>query len=208
MGIAVLLLCSYLLGSIPFGMIVGRARGVDIRKHGSGNIGATNVLRLLGPGPAALVFAGDVTKGLVPVLVGRALLRTWAVTQADLWVLAVALAPILGHTFSVFLRFRGGRAVATTLGALLGMSWPAGVIGLCIWIVVVGLTRYISLASIIASPFVPVYLALSGNRLAWCVFWAAIAALIIARHIPNIGRLLEGTEPKIGEGVEVEGNGQ
>jgi glycerol-3-phosphate acyltransferase PlsY len=203
MGIAVLLLCSYLLGSIPFGMIVGRARGVDIRRQGSGNIGATNVLRVLGPWPAALVLAGDVTKGLVPVLVGRALLRTWAVPQADLWVLAVALAPILGHTFSVFLRFRGGRAVATTLGALLGMSWPAGVIGLCIWIVVVGLTRYISLASIIASPFVPVYLALSGNRLAWCVFWAAIAALIIARHIPNIGRLLEGTEPKIGEGVEV-----
>jgi glycerol-3-phosphate acyltransferase PlsY len=207
MGIAVLLLCSYLLGSIPFGMIVGRARGVDIRKHGSGNIGATNVLRLLGPGPAALVFAGDVTKGLVPVLVGRALLRTWAVTQADLWVLAVALAPILGHTFSVFLRFRGGRAVATTLGALLGMSWPAGVIGLCIWIVVVGLTRYISLASIIASPFVPVYLALSGNRLAWCVFWAAIAALIIARHIPNIGRLLEGTEPRIGERARETGTG-
>jgi len=208
MGIAVLLLYSYLLGSIPFGVIVGRARGVDIRQHGSGNIGATNVLRVLGPGPAALVFAGDVTKGLVPVLVGQALLRSWAVPRADLWVLAVALAPILGHTFSVFLRFRGGRAVATTLGALLGMSWLAGVIGLCIWIVVVGLTRYISLASIIASPFVPVYLALSGNRLAWCVFWAAIAALIIARHIPNIGRLLEGTEPKIGKGVEVEGNGQ
>jgi len=203
MGIAVLLLCSYLLGSIPFGMIVGRARGVDIRQHGSGNIGATNVLRVLGPGPAALVFAGDVTKGLVPVLVGGALLRSWAVPRADLWVLAVALAPILGHTFSVFLRFRGGRAVATTLGALLGMSWPAGVIGLCIWIVVVGLTRYISLASIIASPSVPVYLALSGTRPAWCIFWAAIAALIIARHIPNIRRLLEGTEPRIGEGVEV-----
>ena len=203
MGIAVLLLYSYLLGSIPFGVIVGRARGVDIRQHGSGNIGATNVLRVLGPGPAALVFAGDVTKGLVPVLVGQALLRSWAVPRADLWVLAVALAPILGHTFSVFLRFRGGRAVATTLGALLGMSWLAGVIGLCIWIVVVGLTRYISLASIIASPSVPVYLALSGNRPAWCIFWAAIAALIIARHIPNIRRLLEGTEPKIGEGVEV-----
>lgn len=203
MGIAVLLLCSYLLGSIPFGMIVGRARGVDIRRQGSGNIGATNVLRVLGPWPAALVLAGDVTKGLVPVLVGRALLRAWAIPQADLWVLAVALAPILGHTFSVFLRFRGGRAVATTLGALLGMSWPAGVIGLCIWLVVVGLTRYISLASIIASPFVPVYLLLSGARPAWCAFWAAIAALIIARHIPNIGRLLEGTEPRIGERVGV-----
>jgi glycerol-3-phosphate acyltransferase PlsY len=149
---------------------------------------------------------GDVVKGLIPVVAGRCLLGrslSPATHQADLWLLAVALAPILGHSFSVFLRFKGGRAVATALGALLGMSWAAAVVGLGIWIAVVAVTRYISVASICASGSVPIYLALSGARPAWAAFWTAIAALIIARHIPNIGRLLEGTEPKIGERVEV-----
>jgi len=207
MRMALLLMACYLTGSIPFGVIVGRARGVDVCKHGSGNIGASNVLRLLGPGLAALVFAGDVLKGLIPVAVGRVLLRAWAVPQADLWLLTVALAPILGHTFSIFLRFRGGRAVSATLGTLLGMSWHAGLIGLGIWLVVVALTRYISVASIIASSCVPIYLALTGASPAWAIFWTAIAALIIARHIPNIGRLVEGTESKIGERVEVAAGG-
>jgi len=207
-SIATLLVCSYLLGSIPFGVIVGRARGVDIRRHGSGNIGATNVLRLLGPGPAVLVLVGDVLKGLLPVVAGGSLLRSWSMREPDLWLLAVALAPILGHTFSIFLRFRGGRAVAATLGALLGMSWQAGLVGLGIFILVVAVTRYVSVASIVASSSVPVYLALAGARPAWAAFWTAIGGLIIARHIPNIGRLLEGTEPRIGQRVKVEGNGQ
>lgn len=203
MSIATLLLCSYLLGSIPFGVIVGRSRGVDIRKHGSGNIGATNVLRLLGPGPAALVMAGDVLKGLLPVVVGRSLLRSWSVHEPELWLLAVALAPILGHTFSIFLRFHGGRAVAATLGALLGMSWHAGLVGLGVFVLLTAVTRYVSIASIAAAAFVPIYLALAGTRPAWAAFWTAIAALIIARHIPNIGRLLAGTEPKIGQRVAI-----
>ncbi len=202
METALLLIGSYLLGSIPFGVIVGRARGVDIRKHGSGNIGASNVLRLLGPGPAMVVFAGDVLKGVIPVIAGRYLLGRSlapATYDADLWLLAVALAPILGHTFSIFLGFRGGRAVATTLGALLAMSWQAGLVGLGTWLIVLAITRYISAASISASVVVPVYIAVSGARPAWVVFWTAIAALIILRHIPNLGRLLEGTEAKIGE---------
>jgi len=204
-SIATFLVCSYLLGSIPFGVIVGRARGVDIRKHGSGNIGATNVLRLLGPGPAALVLAGDVLKGFLPVVAGGSLLRSWSMREPDLWLLAVALAPILGHTFSIFLRFHGGRAVAATLGALLGMSWQAGLVALGIFILVVAVTRYVSVASIIASASVPVYLALADARPAWAAFWTAIAALIIARHIPNIGRLLAGTEPKIGQRAAIGG---
>ncbi len=203
MAVALLLICSYLVGSIPFGVIVGRRRGVDVRKHGSGNIGASNVLRVLGPGPAAVVFAGDVAKGLAPVLVGRAVLRSWAVPQADLWLLAVALAPVLGHTFSVFLRFQGGRAVATTLGALLGMSWAAGLVGLGVWLIVLALTRYISVASIFAASVVPIYLALAGARMEWTLFWMAVAALIILRHIPNLGRLLEGTESRVGERLKV-----
>jgi len=199
MPIALVLVGSYLVGSIPFGVIVGRARGVDIRKHGSGNIGATNVLRLLGPGPAAAVFVGDTVKGIIPVLLGGRLIDGWALPRVDLWLMALALAPILGHSFSIFLRFRGGRAVATTLGVLLGMSWQAGLAGLGMFVLLVALTRYVSIASIGASASVPIYLAATGARPAWAGFWTAIAALIIARHIPNIGRILDGTEPKIGQ---------
>jgi glycerol-3-phosphate acyltransferase PlsY len=200
--IALLLIVSYLLGSIPFGVIVGRAwRGVDVRKHGSGNIGFANVLRVLGPGPGLVVLLGDALKGLGPVLIGRSLLNSWLVRQPDLWLLAVALAPILGHSFSVFLRFRGGRGVATTAGTLLGMCWAAALVALGVWLLVVGVTRYISLGSMLAACTVPLYMALSGIRFEWGLFWSAVAALVIARHIPNLGRLLEGTETRVGQGV-------
>ena len=203
MKVGLLLAGSYLVGSIPFGVLIGRAwRGVDVRKHGSGNIGFANVLRVLGPGPAFVVLLGDAAKGLAPVLVGRALLHSWSVPEPDLWLLAVALAPILGHSFSVFLGFRGGRAVATTAGALLGMCWPAALVAVGVWLLVAGATRYISLGSMFAAGAVPLYLALSGARFEWGLFWSAVAGLVIARHIPNLGRLLEGTEAKIGQKVE------
>jgi len=204
MKLAVLLVGCYLIGSIPFGFIAGRLRGVDIRRHGSGNIGFSNVLRVLGPGVASVVLVGDVLKGVVPVVLGRWLLHAWRVPEPDLWLLAVALAPTLGHTFSVFLGFRGGRAVATAFGVLLAMVWQAALVGLAAWLVVVAITRYISVASIAACAAVPAYLAYSGVRWEWLAFWTAVAALVIARHIPNIGRLLEGTESKIGERVKVE----
>lgn len=203
MKLALLLLGSYLLGSIPFGVLAGRARGIDIRKHGSGNIGFSNVLRVVGPGPAVVVLLGDVLKGFLPMLLGKRLLAQWGVAQPDTWLLAVALAPILGHTFSVFLGFRGGRAVATTLGALSAMIWQGAVVAIVVWLVVVTATRYISVASITASAVVPIYLALSGVSVIWTLFWLAIASLIIARHIPNLSRLLEGTEPKIGQRVGI-----
>jgi len=202
--IAVLLACYYLLGSIPFGLMVGRwLRGVDIRKYGSGNIGFSNVLRVLGLGPASLVLVGDTLKGVIPVVVGRRLLASWAIPGADIWLLAVALAPIVGHSFSVFCGFRGGRAVATSLGALCGMCWPAGLIGLGIWLVLVGATRYISVGSMVGAASVPAYMALAHKPPLWTAFWSAIALLIILRHIPNIRRLLSGTETKIGQKVEV-----
>jgi glycerol-3-phosphate acyltransferase PlsY len=205
MQIALLIIGGYLVGSIPFGVIVGRAwRGVDVRQYGSGNIGFSNVLRVLGWGPASVVFVGDVLKGAVPVLGGWALLEAWATPKPDLWMLAVAVAPILGHSFSIFLRFRGGRAVATTLGVLLGMSWAAALIGLAAWLVLVGATRYISGGSIGASVAVPLYVVLTADRWQWSVFWSAVGLLVILRHIPNIRRLLQGTEAKIGQRVEVE----
>jgi len=203
--IALLLCCAYLFGSIPFGVIVGRAwRGIDVRKFGSGNIGASNALRVLGPGPAAAVFIGDMLKGYVPVAVGRVLLTKWGTPEIDLWSLALGLAPIIGHSFSVFLRFSGGRAVTTTCGVLFALVWPAAAIGLAIWILLVAVTRYISVGSIAAAISVPVYIALSGRRWEWLVFWSAVALLVVLRHIPNIKRLLAGTETKIGQRVEVE----
>ncbi|HUU55337.1 MAG TPA: glycerol-3-phosphate 1-O-acyltransferase PlsY [Armatimonadota bacterium] len=207
MKIALVIGASYLLGSIPFGVLVGNARGVDVRKHGSGNIGFSNVLRVLGPGPASLVLVADVLKGAVPVLLGRWLLMGWDVEQADLWLLAIGFAPILGHTLSVFLGFRGGRAVATAVGVLLGMVWQAGLVGLGVWAIVVGISRYISVASIWACAAVPVYLAATGVRWEWAAFWTAVAALVIARHIPNLRRLAEGTESKIGERARAEEGG-
>jgi glycerol-3-phosphate acyltransferase PlsY len=205
MRIALLLVGAYLFGSIPFGVIVGRAwRGIDVRKFGSGNIGASNVLRVLGPGPAAAVFIGDLLKGYAPVAAGRMLLAKWGTPELDLWLLPLGLAPIIGHSFSVFLRFSGGRAVTTACGVLFALAWPAAVIGLAIWGLVIAITRYISAASIVAAISVPVYMLLSGKRWEWLVFWSAVALLVILRHIPNIKRLLAGTETKIGERVEVD----
>ncbi len=199
-----LLLGGYLLGSLPFGVIVGRAwKGVDIRKYGSGNIGFSNALRVLGWKPAAVVFIGDALKGALPVVIGHALLDAWRVPRADLWILLVGLTPILGHSFSVFLRFRGGRAVTTTLGVLLGLCWQAGLIGLGVWLVVVAITRYISLGSIIAALSIPTYMFLSGKSREWLILWSAIALLVILRHLPNMMRLVKGTEVKIGERVEM-----
>jgi glycerol-3-phosphate acyltransferase PlsY len=204
MRIALLLIAAYLVGSLPFGIIVGRAwRGVDVRKYGSGNIGFSNVLRVLGWGPAAVVLIGDVLKGMLPVLAGRAVLGAWAVPEPDLWVLAVGLAPIIGHTFSVFLGFTGGRAVATAGGVLLGMSWPTALVGLAVWLLAVGLSRYISVGSMAAAASVPICMAARGARWEWGAFWSAVAALVIARHIPNLGRLLTGTEAKIGQRVDL-----
>jgi glycerol-3-phosphate acyltransferase PlsY len=207
MRIILLLLASYLIGSVPFGVLVGRRlRGVDVRRYGSGNIGFSNVLRVLGPIPAAVVLGGDVLKGALPVVAGRYLLSAWGVPESDVWLLAVALAPILGHSFSVFLGFRGGRAVATTCGTLLGLCWPAAVVAIGVWMVVVGITRYISVGSIAAAAAVPIYMALGGVRWEWGAFWTGVAALVIARHVPSLGRLLQGTEARLGERVEVSGD--
>ena len=202
MTLALLLICSYLVGSIPFGVMVGLAwRGVDVRKYGSGNIGFSNVLRVLGWQPAVIVLVGDAVKGLIPILVGRGLLARAGWAAADLWLLVVGLAAILGHSFSVFLGFRGGRAVTTTGGVLLGLCWPAALVGLAVWLAVVGATRYISAGSMAAAAAVPAYMLVAGKRWEWVGFWCAVAALVILRHVPNIKRLLAGTEAKIGQRV-------
>ncbi len=206
-------LLSYLVGSIPFGLLLGLMRGVDIRKAGSGNVGATNAGRVLGRPWGVACFALDVGKGFAPVLTAGVMLG-WAgqvdLASGDAWRwLAVAAAAVVGHVFPVWLAFKGGKGVATSLGVLLGF-WPTltlpGLVALATWVLVVLLTRYVSLASVAASLVLPVALLIislaRGLDLAsllplLCVT-TLLAALVVFRHRSNLVRLRQGTESKIG----------
>lgn len=181
---------AYLVGSIPTGLLLARAFGVDIRVTGSGNIGATNVYRTLGRTVGIATLLGDCLKGLVPVLVAGKL------GLADPWVAAVGLAAFLGHVYTVFLGFKGGKGVATALGVFLGVS-PLSVLGaLALFIGIVASTRYISLGSITAAAAMPFLVAAVERRplLVWMTL--IIAAIVIVKHRENIRRLREGTESR------------
>ncbi len=201
--LAVLLL-SYLAGSIPWGYLIGKAKGIDIRTRGSGNIGATNVRRVLGRRWGGLCFALDVLKGLLPVvLLGDLPGAAFGLTPDAGRVLAAGAA-VAGHVWPVWLGFRGGKGVSTTLGALAGLSWLAVSIGAATWVAVFLLTRYVSVASLAAAVMLPAGYLVSARVLgrAWCTpsFWlfAALAVLIIYRHRSNIRRLRDGTEFRFG----------
>lgn len=216
-GWAIWLAGAYLLGSIPFGLLIGLARGVDIRESGSGNVGATNAGRVLGKGWGLLCFLLDVLKGLVPTLgyglwAGLAGITTEPgesrTLEALAW-MAVAAAAVFGHVFPIWLKFKGGKGVATGLGVLLGF-WPVltlpGVAAGLLWVALVKLNGYVSLASVAASAALPVLAIISG--LCWqrdsgeiAVYagvCAVLAVLIAVRHRGNLRRLREGTEPKAG----------
>ena len=206
-----LLLCcliSYLVGALPFGLWIGLIfKGVDIRTLGSQNIGATNVLRVFGFRLGVVAMFLDTVKGMFGVVLARYLLReALASGEATFWMLLiVGLLAILGHTFSIFLRFKGGKGVASTFGVMLGLSLPVALIAFGVWLALVGLTRYVSLASIVASVVIPVsaYLVLPSPEREWLVgLGAIIAVLVTVRHRANIGRLLQGTEAKIGQRVQ------
>lgn len=205
--VGVLVPVAYLLGSVPFGLIVGKSRGVDPRTSGSGNIGATNVGRLLGRRFFALVFTLDLLKGLLPMLAAAFVLRGEDPDRRmyALWLL-VGAAAIAGHMFSLFLRFKGGKGVATSTGVLLGL-WPyytlPGLIGAAVWLVAFKLWKYVSLASIVGALAFPVaYLAIGlargwdvlGAQLPLLVFAVVMAGLIVFKHRGNIARLRAGTE--------------
>jgi len=201
MRIAGILLLSYLAGSIPVGLIVGKlVKGIDIRRYGSGNIGATNVLRTLGIGPAIVVFVCDTLKGLGPVLLCK---------HDPLLAVSAGIVSILGHNFSLFLRFQGGKGVATSLGVMIGIHPAIAAIAFGVWLILVGITRYISVASIITAVTVPLQMWLSGPLLRkpvereYLAFGIIAAAFIIAKHKSNIARLLAGTEAKIGQKASV-----
>ena len=208
---------AYLVGSIPFGLLVSRFKGVDIRKKGSGNIGATNVGRVVGRGAGYLVFLLDLLKGLLPVLIaGWYFFRNPSSSKnpsAYFTWMAVAAACILGHVYPIYLKFRGGKGVATSLGVLLGV-YPyftfVGILAFGIWGVVLLVTRYVSVASIIAAVMFPILFTIvvlfrpggwPGSEQLWPLqsFAAVIAILVVYRHQTNIKRLRDGTEPKIGQ---------
>jgi acyl phosphate:glycerol-3-phosphate acyltransferase len=182
---------GYLLGSLPFGLILTRLAGApDIRTIGSGNIGATNVLRTGRKGLAAATLVGDALKGTVAVLL---MYRLWGQDHAIL----AALGAFLGHLFPIWLKFKGGKGVATYIGILLALAWPAA-IGFClIWLAVAALTRYSSLAALAASVATPVVLWMLDDRQEAQLF-VLLTALLWGMHWQNIARLFSGTEGKIG----------
>lgn len=223
-----LLLTGYLLGSIPAGYLAGRwLRGIDIRQHGSGSTGATNVLRVLGKGPALVVFLIDVLKGTAAVLLAKAVLEkavleplgvpldgagsaSWS---TDSWVVAAGLAALAGHIWPVWLGWRGGKAVATALGMLLGLTWPVGLACFGIFLTVLSASRIVSLASVVAAVTLPLlmlgWFADQAMGLRWPYLALALltSLLVIWRHRSNLARLLAGTEPRLGQARGGNSNG-
>ncbi|MCC5986775.1 MAG: glycerol-3-phosphate 1-O-acyltransferase PlsY [Pararhodobacter sp.] len=182
---------AYLLGSVPFGLVIARALGLgDLRSIGSGNIGATNVLRTGHRGAALATLLLDAGKGGIAVLIARLALAEDAAQLA-------ALAAFLGHLFPLWLGFRGGKGVATFLGTLLVLAWPAGLMACATWVAVAAISRISSLSALSAAALTPLWLALTGGEAAIALA-IMLAALVWQRHIANITRLLSGTEPRIG----------
>ncbi len=191
MLILVIVLISYLLGSVPVGFIVGKTKGIDIRKHGSGNIGTTNAFRVMGKA-GIIVLAGDVAKGILAVLLGKYF-------GGPVVGLISGLAAMAGHNWSIFLKFNGGRGVATAAGVLIALAPPVMVLALSIWGITVFITRYVSLGSILGAGSVPILLWAFDKHWSYIIFGVVVAVLIIYRHCPNLKRLLDGTEYKWGE---------
>lgn len=200
-------LAAYLLGSIPTGYLVAKGKGVDIRKAGSGNIGATNVFRILGRPAGVFVLLADAAKGwlacaLIPLtaweLLGAYPLRASTPATPEAGLLVAGIFAILGHNYTCWLRFKGGKGVATTAGVLLAWTPPGFLLALAVWLAVFAAGRYVSLASIAAAISLPVATWLSGRSTTFIVVTAALGALAICKHKDNIKRLLNGTESRFG----------
>lgn len=190
------LLGSYLLGSIPFGVLAGKLAGVDVRSVGSGNVGTTNVWRALGPLVGLTVFALDVLKGVAGPMLGFFVLG-----KEHAWGIALcALLAVLGHIFSVFLKFKGGKGIATGLGAMLGL-WPMGaIVGFGVWLVIFLLSRMVSLASILACLFLPLFALYYHLALPYVLVITIFCIVAIFKHIPNMKRIAAGTESRVSFG--------
>jgi glycerol-3-phosphate acyltransferase PlsY len=201
--LAVAVLGSYLLGSIPFGYLVGKIGGIDIRKIGSGNIGATNVVRALGKRYGYPVFVLDFLKGLGAVKISMSLATDvrpeWG--SPEIFGVLAAVASVIGHSFPLWLKFRGGKGVATSAGALFGLMPVATLIAALIWLLVFWFTRYVSVASLVTVVALPLLILImtrlnqiQGNGLFYSSL--GIAAVVIWRHRSNFSRLMRGSEPR------------
>lgn len=181
---------AYLIGSIPTGLLLGKAYGIDVRKKGSGNIGATNLYRTVGRKVGIITLIGDCLKGLLPVL-----LVSYSALPAE-YAAWVGLAAFCGHVFSAFLKFKGGKGVATALGVFLALAPAAVAVAIALFTVLMILWRYVSLGSIAAAAIMPLAVYFMGGSGTVTLVTLAIAVIVIIRHHENIGRLLSGTENK------------
>lgn len=221
--VATIVILAYLLGSIPFGLLVARTQGIDIREHGSKNIGATNVWRVLGKKWGLTTFIADVLKGVAAVLVAKWIAHHWIIQipkphgHVEAWQfpedyagIAAALGCIIGHSFPCWIGFKGGKGVATSLGVLFGMMPLVGLLDFLLWGIVFKVSRYVSLASLVAAaalPVITITLMFFGPVSGWAAvhgwgyFYFAVATglLVIRRHRENIKRLVAGTENRFGQ---------
>jgi len=188
-----LILGGYVLGSIPTGFLVGRAYGVDVRRVGSGNIGTANVLRATGKWPAVITMLGDMLKGFLPVFVAR------FVTENEWVVAGVALAALAGHCWSIFLGFKGGKAVATGAGTSVALAPVIGLLLFAFWWGVVLVSRYTSLGAILVMVASPVVFLVTGQPTPYVLYVLVGASIVLWRHRENVCALIKGTERKVGE---------
>jgi acyl phosphate:glycerol-3-phosphate acyltransferase len=212
LGNAALLFAAYLLGSISTGYLLGRwLKGIDIREHGSGSTGATNVLRVVGKGAGATVLVVDMLKGAAAIILTQLAyqpnspLLTWAPPEVDptrwfAWIAVLAgLSVVLGHSRSIWLKFSGGKSVATGLGLLLALNWQVGLCAFGIFAVVLALSRIVSLSSIVSVSSVSILMVALHQPIAYILLGLVGGSYVVIRHRTNIQRLLAGTEPRLGQ---------
>ncbi len=187
------IIISFLIGSIPTGLLIAKSKGIDLRKTGSGNIGATNVMRAIGKEAALLTLLGDIGKGIIPIIIVR------LVSPGFLYEAAAGFSAIMGHNFSIFLKFKGGKGVATSLGVLTAFSPHVGLFTAMLWLITAKWTRYSSLSALVAFGLLPLSFYIIDYSRQNIIFGVIIASLIFIRHTANIKRLVQGAETKIGQ---------
>ena len=199
-----LCILTYLIGSIPFAYLYGKyIKKIDIREHGSKNVGATNALRVLGTKAGIIVLLLDISKGLLPVILFTTMINSqFTILNSQLAPVMIGICAIIGHTFTVFLKFKGGKGVATSAGVVLALDPLVCLVALLIFAIIVAITRYVSLGSIIASVYLVItkiitYFLFPNPDIYKTIFMAALAILIIIKHKPNIVRLIKREENKI-----------
>ena len=193
-----LVIVAYLVGSIPFGFMIGKMHGIDIRKYGSGNIGTSNVARTLGKKAAIQTLLGDGLKGLLMVILARLLL------DQEGWIVAVALASIIGHNWSIYLKGKGGKGVTTTYGAYLGLAWLPALAAIITWLAITKITNKSSIAALTSALGAPIFALLFGVSTPVLFFAIISLVMIYVRHIDNIRRILAGEENTLSQTIDVE----